>query len=424
MNSSAALTKLFSLGMTCGGILKGFLIAALLHNSSFSQNLLINGSFETPRVASATYGNLILPGWQSTEGTLEVWADGYLPGSHPVDGRQSIEVLGSHNAVTISQTVPTDPGTDYALRFSHSPRPGVRSTLRVLLDSKTIAAFDEDGRALTGFNWQTFRTNFTALTNLTTLSFFDTASTAAGTQIDGIVIEKLGQPIANGDFESPGLPGREDFRYLTNGDTFVTGWTVINDGLGEPLYYVKRTNSVYEGQYAIALNQGSGMQTILATDLGSLYEVSFWIRSQPLGCASCFPPSPLRVTVADVVTNFPVIEGWSYRTVQFIATNATPRLEIFNPSPAGDFRGYVLDDVNVVKLTAPVLDELLYPGIVLTGQVGATFQIQITDNLSNSPWEPLTNVLLPSSPFLFLDIDPTRPFDYPPKRMYRAVQLP
>ena len=160
------------------------------------------------------------------------------------------------------------------------------------------------------------------------------------------------EPIVNGDFESPGLPENQSFRYLNSGETFLPGWVVTNDTVGEPPYYAKlpRTNLVHHGRYGVALGQGSGLKTTLSTEVGAVYELSFWLRSQPLDCATCRTPSPLRVTVGGVVTNLAVIEGWSERSVVFTAAGPATELAIFNPSPAGDFKGYGLDDVRVVKI--------------------------------------------------------------------------
>jgi hypothetical protein len=87
--------------------------------------------------------------------------------------------------------VPTIPGEDYSFRFYHSPRPGVDSTLTVAIDSRIVATLTETGSALTGFKWQRFRTNFTAVTNITTILFSDVSVDASGTHIDNVVLERL-----------------------------------------------------------------------------------------------------------------------------------------------------------------------------------------------------------------------------------------
>jgi hypothetical protein len=59
-----------------------------------------------------------------------------------------------------------------------------------------------------------------------------------------------------------------------------------------------------------------------------------------------------------------------------------------------------------------------YPGIQITGTIGAEYQIQYATNLTNGSWSILTNIVLTNSPFLFFDTDPT---SIHASRYYRAV---
>jgi hypothetical protein len=45
----------------------------------------------------------------------------------------------------------------------------------------------------------------------------------------------------------------------------------------------------------------------------------------------------------------------------------------------------------------------LYPGLQISATVGATYQLQYTTNVSSGAWLTLTNIVLPSSPYLFFD---------------------
>lgn len=60
----------------------------------------------------------------------------------------------------------------------------------------------------------------------------------------------------------------------------------------------------------------------------------------------------------------------------------------------------------------------MYAGLTITGVSGATYQIQYSTNL-NSPtnWTTLTNLTLPSSPYLFFDVSSAGQ----PMRFYRAL---
>lgn len=64
-----------------------------------------------------------------------------------------------------------------------------------------------------------------------------------------------------------------------------------------------------------------------------------------------------------------------------------------------------------------------YPGIWIEGTVGASYRVEFVDSLTgstNGPWNTLTNVLLPSSPFLQMDTTATNRF----ARFYRVVGVP
>jgi len=65
------------------------------------------------------------------------------------------------------------------------------------------------------------------------------------------------------------------------------------------------------------------------------------------------------------------------------------------------------------------LDLKMYAGITLkNGNIGSNYLIQATSNLSSSNWVTLTNVVLPTSPYTYIDYDsPTNSLHF-----YRAVQ--
>ena len=167
--------------------------AAFLAVSSRAQNLITNGSFETPVQALGT--NYFLPAsaiapWQTDGPFCEIWAPNF-PAEFAADGRQHLEILSDGGTTSIWQTVATVVGEDYQLSFYHSPRPSVRSTFTASIDGHAVAVFDEDGTGLSEFIWRRFRTNFTATATSTTVVFSDAAPTAAGTHIDKVVLERL-----------------------------------------------------------------------------------------------------------------------------------------------------------------------------------------------------------------------------------------
>jgi hypothetical protein len=61
------------------------------------------------------------------------------------------------------------------------------------------------------------------------------------------------------------------------------------------------------------------------------------------------------------------------------------------------------------------------PGISITGTVGQRYRIEYTEDLANTnSFQPLTNILLTVSPFLWVDTTATNS----PRRFYRAVLVP
>jgi hypothetical protein len=158
-----------------------------------TENIVVNGSFETPGLASGEHTHPSTDDfapWQTSDQNFEIWSDGVLPSISP-DGKQNLEILSFAVDATVWQVLPTIPNEDYSFSFYHSPRPGIISTLTVMIDSNVVATISEDGSALNDFNWRKFRTNFTAGASSTTISFSDSASTAAGTHIDGVVVKRL-----------------------------------------------------------------------------------------------------------------------------------------------------------------------------------------------------------------------------------------
>ena len=62
----------------------------------------------------------------------------------------------------------------------------------------------------------------------------------------------------------------------------------------------------------------------------------------------------------------------------------------------------------------------MYPGVSVTGAEGQTYRIEASTNLApGSVWQPLTNLTLPFSPYLWIDTSASAS----PRRFYRAVRV-
>jgi len=235
---------------------------------------------------------------------------------------------------------------------------------------------------------------------------------------------QLAEPnlLPNGGFESPGLPSNQDMRLLPDGSTFLPGWTVIDDGVGQQPFYgnTDLNDAVLNGEYGLVLNQGSGVKTTFATQFGSFYELSLWLR--PDDCMSCDSPAPLEATIAGTTYHLTQLSGWSFQTIQFVATKRLSTLELFNPSSPRDFKRYTIDDVAIRKVNGAILTARLAPVVTVEGTLGAKYQIQAATNLTAPVWTTLTNLTLSNNPTFFLDTNSYTP-SAPLNRVYRAIRV-
>ncbi len=84
---------------------------------------------------------------------------------------------------------------------------------------------------------------------------------------------------------------------------------------------------------------------------------------------------------------------------------------------------YVGDTFNnrITKGTPPpALTLQMYAGLTILAPVGSTNQIQYVNDLNNTNWTTLTNLVLPSNPYIFIDYDSPGQS----RRFYRDVLAP
>ena len=114
--------------------------------------------------------------------------------------------------------------------------------------------------------------------------------------------------------------------------------------------------------------------------------------------------------------------GWHSWIFEFdsLASNPSAVLEFTEKSPPGDFTGYGLDDVALVKFGPPRLSAENYPTIRLDGIVGLSYRIELSQTLmGTNGWKLLTEIALSRASYEFTD-----PGGQTPSRFYRAIQLP
>lgn len=166
--------------------------AGLLASAASGQNIVQNGGFEEPAIATGSFVNLpSIPGWTDSSGCgIEVQNN--VAGA-PAEGAQFVE-LDSNCSSTISQTLTTVPGATYTLQFLFSPRPGVVDNhVEVRWNGGVVADVSADGSALADTQWTTHSVLVAATGASTTLSFADRSiSDSLGTYIDGVSVTLAG----------------------------------------------------------------------------------------------------------------------------------------------------------------------------------------------------------------------------------------
>jgi hypothetical protein len=104
------------------------------------------------------------------------------------------------------------------------------------------------------------------------------------------------------------------------------------------------------------------------------------------------------------------------------ATNSTLILSNLSASQAGVYTVVVTNaagSVTSAGATISLLSINMYAGLTIAGQIGANYRIDYQNDLSG-PWITLTNIALPSSPYLFIDTG-SGSLSH---RFYRAIKTP
>lgn len=152
------------------------------------ENLVTNGSFETP-VVDYFASEESIEGWRSFNDDIpfEIQSQKIATSS---DGSQFLE-LDSDKVNKIYQDIPTEVDKNYKLTFTFSPRPGVSDNkLNVSWGDTSIVELDKSGESLSDTQWQVYTHNLTANSTTTRLSFdnLNEESNGLGSYIDGITL--------------------------------------------------------------------------------------------------------------------------------------------------------------------------------------------------------------------------------------------
>lgn len=164
-------------------------------------NLILNGGFESPDLATGTWA--IFPNASQTSWEVE-GGDGLEIQDHaagsPHSGDQLAE-LDSNNSSAISQTFATVVGGKYRFTFWYSPRPGreagdngIQAQVKVI-SAGNLLVNDTIGNAAVGAGdttWVMYTYNFIAESNTTKVMFTDTGtSNSFGGYLDDVSVRAL-----------------------------------------------------------------------------------------------------------------------------------------------------------------------------------------------------------------------------------------
>ena len=150
-------------------------------------NLLVNGSFETPVIPSATFFDFGVGGepagfaWTVTTNTVDIVSNGWSGGT-AFDGSQWLDLVGFGTTGGVEQTFATTPGQQYTLSFAYANNPvtGVPGpfsadvTITSGADTLLNQSISHGSSTTSGLDWAPFSMTLTATGTSATLAFDET----------------------------------------------------------------------------------------------------------------------------------------------------------------------------------------------------------------------------------------------------------
>ena len=107
------------------------------------------------------------------------------------------------------------------------------------------------------------------------------------------------------------------------------------------------------------------------------------------------------------------------------ATNSSYTIASVSTDDRGGYQSVITNSFGsvtsrVAQLTVSFLDIHLYAGITVLGVPGRTYRIDATPASGTTNWRTITNIVLPSSPYVWVDLESPGL----PARLYRVAELP
>lgn len=134
-----------------------------------------------------------------------------------------------------------------------------------------------------------------------------------------------------------------------------------------------------------------------------------------------------RVVASAVVAEFPLSYQWFFENSPIPqGTNSVLTLTDLHAANSGNYHVLITSgDQSTNSVTAhlsvvPVVGVQMVPAVYMNGDVGTRYRLECINSIgSTDAWLTLTNVILPSDPYIFFDLSAIGQ----PKRMYRQVQI-
>jgi hypothetical protein len=189
------------------------LLTALLFSATAAhaqQSIVVNGSFEDPKLGQPWAVRPTIPGWRTVSGPGPEIQTGNV-GWSPLDGAQHVE-LDSNAPSSIAQDLNTRPGGVYELSLSFSPRPGIPDNrIGVYWNGQQLAVLDMNGAGTKGTTWKRFTYRVSATSASTELRFEDLGvKNGVGGLIDDVrVISQDSSGVPDSGVPDSGVPGTQ-----------------------------------------------------------------------------------------------------------------------------------------------------------------------------------------------------------------------
>jgi hypothetical protein len=164
-------------------------------------------------------------------------------------------------------------------------------------------------------------------------------------------------------------------------------------------------------------------------------DAGYILQSGNLGGAPLIITQPQdRAAVVDNPASFsvqasgtqPLAYQWFHNSTAIQnATNASHIIGNVQTSDSGGYQVIITNSFGsvtsrVAQLSVAFLAINCYAGISVLGVPGRTYRIEATPAAGMPNWQVLTNLVLPSSPYIWIDYDSPQAG----QRLYRAAELP